>query len=325
MQPTEGDLHVDVLLGNVSIMYVQDETQFICREVFPNIPVKNRSDRYAVYDRSYWWRDEAQERAPSTETVGSGYAVDTTPTYYCRVYGFHRDVDDQMVANADAVFTPMRDATELVTGKLLLRQENFWVSKFFKTGVWGTDLTGVSTGPTGGQFLQWDQSGTNPIEVITRQAIVMRETTGKKPNVFVCSPYVFNALMNDAEILDRIKYTQKGIVTEDLLAQLFGVEKFLVPGCTQTLTAEGITPATYAFIYGKNALLVYAEKSPGLQKVSGGYTFSWTGYLGAAATGQRIKSFRMEHIASERIEGEMAFDMKLIAADVGTFFANCVA
>jgi hypothetical protein len=58
---------------------------------------------------------------------------------------------------------------------------------------------------------------------------------------------------------------------------------------------------------------------------SASYTFAWTGYLGATADGRRIKKFRLEHLASDRIEGEMAYDFKVIAADLGSFFASAVA
>lgn len=325
MQPTDADLHVDALLTNVSIKYTQDQTQFVSRDVFTNIPVNFRSDRYAIYDRDAWWRDEAEERAPSTESAGIDYSIDTTPNYYCRVYAIHKDVDEQMLANAENQFTPLADAAEIVQGKLLLKQENLWVSKFFKTGVWATDLTGVTTGPTGPQFLMWDQAGNTVIENITTQGIMMMERTGKKPNTLVVSPYVFNSMMNDPEILDRIKYTQRGIVTADLLAALFQVERFLVPGCTQALNKEGVTPSSYAFIYGKAALLCYSERNPGLQKASAGYTFSWNGYLGAGNNGQRVIRFPMLHLRSQRVEAEMAFDQKLVAADLGVFFSNAVA
>jgi hypothetical protein len=33
----------------------------------------------------------------------------------------------------------------------------------------------------------------------------------------------------------------------------------------------------------------------------------------------------MEHLESDRIEGEMAFDMKLVGADLGVFGASVIA
>jgi hypothetical protein len=41
--------------------------------------------------------------------------------------------------------------------------------------------------------------------------------------------------------------------------------------------------------------------------------------------GARIKRFRMEELAADRVEGEMAFDMKLVGADLGIFFYDAIA
>ena len=53
---------------------------------------------------------------------------------------------------------------------------------------------------------------------------------------------------------------------------------------------------------------------------SGGYTFSWTGAIGAGDSGGRISRFRLEQLKSDRVEIEMAFDQKLVSADLGYRF-----
>jgi len=58
---------------------------------------------------------------------------------------------------------------------------------------------------------------------------------------------------------------------------------------------------------------------------SAGYTFNWTGMVGNVGTAAtRIKSFRMEHLSSDRVEIETAFDMKQIGAELGYFFLNVI-
>jgi hypothetical protein len=58
---------------------------------------------------------------------------------------------------------------------------------------------------------------------------------------------------------------------------------------------------------------------------SAGYTFTWSGLLGSNVLGTRISRFRMEHLKSDRIEIEQAFDHKKVAADLGGFFLNAVS
>ena len=55
-----------------------------------------------------------------------------------------------------------------------------------------------------------------------------------------------------------------------------------------------------------------------------GYTFSWNGYLGAGDMGVRMKRFYMDELSSWRVENEMAYDMKIISADLGCFFLSIV-
>jgi hypothetical protein len=116
------------------------------------------------------------------------------------------------------------------------------------------------------------------------------------------------------------------MVTEDLLAGLFGVDDYYVASAAYSTSKMGGTDAT-GYIFPEGAWLGYVAKSPGLYAPSAGYTFNWKGLLGGAGGkdsnwGIKMKNFRMEHLASDRIEGEMAFDMKKIAADLGVFFSN---
>ncbi len=136
---------------------------------------------------------------------------------------------------------------------------------------------------------------------------------------------MLNVLRNHADILERIKYTQRGIVTADLLAALFGVKRVNVAWATQNTEAEGVA-ATMSFIAPKAALLTYSPSSPSLMEPSAGYIFSWTGLLGSGAqTGTRISNMRMPLRKANRLEAEMSYDMQVVAADCGVYFDAAVA
>ena len=324
MQPTLQSVHVNRPLTNISVAFVQSQANFVATQVFPMVPVQKQSDRYFQYLREDFFRSEMRERAPATESAGSGYRLDNTPTYYAPVYAVHKDIDDQIRANADIPLDMDRDATIFITQQGLIHRENVWVRNFFIPGAWDTNLTGVPGSPGAGEFLEWGQPDSTPIEDITSAGIDIAEATGFRPNTLVFSPRVFNAIKNHPDVLDRIKYTQRGIVTAEILAGLFEVDRVLVPWATQNEAAEGI-PGDFSFIYGKHALLVYSAPSPGIMVPTGGYTFVWTGFMGAAQMGQRIKRFRMEHLSADRIELDMAFDMKLVSSALGVFFEDAVA
>lgn len=329
-QPTRGDVHVSRPLTNISIAYVQDASNFVAARVFPNIPVQKQADSYFTYDRSYWFRDEAEKRAPGAESAGSGYGIGTS-SYSCDVFAIHKDVADQIRANADSPIALDREATLFVTQKLMLKREKQFVADFFAGGKWTYDYDGVASSAATSQTIQWSNDTTgDPIGDVDDAKADILESTGFEPNTMVIGYRVWTALRNHPDIIDRVKYVQNigpnetVKINERALADLFGVQNFYVMRAVENTAAEGDT-AAYAFIAGKHALLCYSAPTPGVMLPSAGYTFSWNGYLGAGAEGNRIKNFRMEANASDRVEGEMAFDMKLVAADLGFFWENIVA
>lgn len=321
MQPTRSDVHVNRPLTNISIAYIQRAADFIADKVFPIVPVMKQSDRYFVYDKSYWFSAAAQLRAPATESAGSGFAIDNTPNYFAGVWALHKDVDDQTRANADAPLNMDRDATLFVTQNMLLRREIQFNYKFMQLNTW-TGQPDFQPNVNGKGY--WDNSSSNPMADVDQLKQEIKSQTGFLPNTLVVANDVFFALRNNASVLDRIKYTQRGVVTEDILANLFGVEKFLVSSVVQNSAVESPAPSpgTFSYLASNNFLLVYSAPAPSILQPTGGYIFSWNGLFGAGAQGNRISKFRMEQLKSDRIEGEMAFDMKLVGADLGCYGYN---
>lgn len=331
---TPGDVHVNTPLTNISVAYAQEANRFVADRVFPRVPVQKQSDRYFRYLKGDWFREEVSLRAPGAESSGSGWRIDNTPTYYCDVYAVHKDVDDQLRANVDTPLQLDRDSTRWVTNQLLLKREKDFISTYMATSVWGKDKQGVAASPTGNQFIQWDQGASTPIEDIHAEIVYITQTTGVDPNslTLVVGPEVHNVLRDHPTIIDRIKYGQTAgspaIVSENVIAQLFGVNRYMVAWATNNTAAEPVGQtenAAMSFITGKTALLVYTPNTPSLMEPAGGYIFTWTGLFGAGAFGNRIRRFRLERNNSDRIEGEMAYDMKVVAADVGVYWYDVVA
>jgi hypothetical protein len=323
--PSQSDLHVNVPLTNVSVAWMQSSDAYIADKVFPKCPVKKQSDLYWKYSKSDWRRTDVKRRAPSTESPGVGWNV-TTDQYFAHVYAVHKDVDDQLRSNADSNFNLDRDATEFITNQMLLKRDLDWNARFFVEGAWDVHYTGAT------DFTKWSDGGSDPIGDVAGWILDYRRATGFKPNKMVLGAEVMNALKQHPDIIDRIKYTQKGIVSEDLIATLFGIDQLYTSYATIADTpqipdaAEQDAGATYDFMTSsKSALLAYAPASPSLMTPSAGYTFTWNGYLGGNSEGIKIKRFRMEHIASDRVEAEMTYDMKVVCPDMGVFVKDAVA
>lgn len=322
-QPTVNQVHIDAPLTNISVAYIQSEDMFIAGKVFPPVPVDKQSDLYFKYTKNDWFRDEARPRADATESAGGGYNL-STDSYTAMVYAYHKDVGPQVRANADMPLDMDRDATMFVTRKLLLRQELQWVTDFFGSTIWGTDVTPAN--------LWSNYTASDPIGDIRTGKTVMLSTTGYEPNTLVLGYEVFNKLIDHPDIVDRIKYGQSSpdspaIANETVLAKIFGISRVLVAKAIKATNNEGGTEA-YAFAHGKHALLAYSAPNPGILTPSAGYCFKWRGIAGGAM-GTEAVIYRIPMpwlgMGTERIEGEVAFANKKVAADLGYFFASVVA
>jgi hypothetical protein len=329
--PTISDVHVNAPLTNISVAFLQNPNNFIAAKVFPIVGVDKRSDVYYQFDRGYFNRNQAQKRAPNTASAGADYAL-TTDSYLADVWAVHKDIADQIRANTDAVLNPDVEATEFVAHQLLIQREKAFADGFMTTSVWGKDVTGVVSNPSSGtQTVQWDNGSSDPVRDIRTAKREVQEKTGFRPNTLTLGRSVFDALLDNDAIVDRIKYGQTpgapAIVNEQALAALFEVDRVLVSDAIVNTAAEGQTN-DHDLIIGKSALLTYSPGTPGIMTPSAGYTFAWTGLMGATAEseGMRIRKFRRpEEFAADRVEGEMAYTFKKVSADLGYFFNTIVS
>lgn len=340
-QPSRSDVHVNRPLTNISIAFVQDAANFIAGRVFPVVPVSKQSDAYFEYARGEFNRDEMTERTPGTESAGGSYEIGTN-TYYARTRAYHRDIPEQVRANADSPLSLDREATIFVTQKGLINREVNWARSYFTAGnpgdTWTFDVDGVASGATAAASfdprnaanndkLQWNDASSNPIEDIRQGKRYVLEETGFEPNKLTLGRAVYDNLVDHPDIVGRIDRGQTtGAARANLvtLADLFEVEEVLVMNAVRNTASKGQT-AAHSFIGGKNALLSYAPATPGIMTPSAGYTFNWTGLVGSGNDGMRIKRFYIDALASDRIEIDMSYDQKLVAKDMGYFFGAIVA
>ena len=316
-QPTTGDVHIDAILTNMSIAFMQDQDHFVAGKVFPTVPVQKQTDKFFTYTQDDFFRDQVQYRADGTESAGTGYGL-STDSYSAQVWALHKDIGDQVRANSDAPLSPDQDATRFITQQMLLRQEIDWASNYFTTSVWGNDVTPSTL---------WSaSSGSDPIGDVQTGINTVLTNTGYKPNVMVMSYAVFSILKNHADIIDRYKYTSSSSITEELLASVLGVERVLVMGGIKNSAAEGAS-ASYAQIGDKDALLAYVAPNAGIMAPSAGDNFSWTGLAqsGGIGTNTAISRFRMDALRADRIEIESAWSYKVVSSALGYFFSNCVS
>ena len=317
-QPTQSDVHVDAVLTNISIAYMQARENFIADKVFPIVPVEKQTDKYFTFGKNDWFRDEAKLRASGTPSAGSGYGL-STASYSCDVFALHKDVGSQELANQDAAVNLERGAVEFVTQRMLVRREVQFVSDYFGTGVWDTDKTG------GTDFGRWsDYASSDPIDDVEAGKEQILKNTGFEANTLVLGYQVFRKLKHHPDLVDRLKYTSPESITPAMLAALFDVERVLVAKAIKATNVEAET-AAMDFTHGKNALLAYVNPSPNLLTPSAGYIFSWRGVSENLGFDIGVSRFYLPERKAWRFEAETAWDNKKVASDLGYFFSGAVA
>lgn len=312
--PRSRDLHIDKLLTQLSIGFYNDPEEYFADKFFPSLPgVTKRSDIIPRYEEDAWLRDEAQIRAKGDESFGSNYDVNNDLKYYCENYAFHHDIPWEDDANTDPPYDLQRDGTEFVTDKILMKRDTIFIARYLATGVW--------TGETDLVAAPWSNPSSNPIEDVEAARLAMSGRIGREGKRMLMGRTVFSALKQHPDILARIVYTQRGVITKDIIAAMFEVERIEVPNAIKNTAKEGQTKVK-ARMVGNVALLVYVTPKPALIKPTAGYIINWK--MPPINTPIYIRRFSLTSRMIDRIEGHTFLDMVKTSADAGHYFYNVI-
>jgi len=324
--PTPRAVHLDGYLTQFSIAQAQAMENFIAATVFPIVPVQNATDLYFIFEDEWFRRDEFEERPLGGRSKRIGYKT-TSAQYSVIEESLAHAIDDRVRANADDPLNPDRAATRLLTEQAMIHMDRKWATAYFQSGVWDTDVDGVSANPTTGEILQWDQSGSNPMADIDFYKDAMHLATARTPNILVMGSQVYREVKQNAEILDRIKYTQTGVITQQLLASFFGVDKLVVAKGIWNTSPEGVAASNDWIVSPADMLLCYAPSSPAIEEPAAGYHFAWTNLIPGAgnAMGGVVERRRDEDAHSDIIELRTAQSVQVVSSALGVFFSDVVA
>lgn len=322
---TPSSVHIDQPLTNLTLAYAQEQSNFIADKVFPTVGVQRQSDKYYIYDRANMNRTgDVKKLAPRTEVNRIGMSISNS-SYYADVYGLGMDFDEQTLANEDAALDIRSAGAQTLMTRLMIHREEQFAASFFAAGIWGSQSTPSN--------LWSDYTNGTPItDVTTARRTMQLKSGGFKPNTMVVGKEVRDILINHPDILARLNggatVSNTALITNAKLAEIFEVENFYVMEAVKNSSAEGVAESN-AFIGGKHALLVHTPSSAGLMTPAAGLTFAWNNIPGVSNLGVTVESYsddalRRQQVA-EHIQVKMAYDMKVVGADLGYFFNSAVA
>jgi hypothetical protein len=306
-------LGVDPMLTNVAVAYKNDN--YIADKIFLPLPVMKQSGKHFVYDKSNM-RIDSTVRGKGANSHEVELGLSTGSTYFCEDHSLKMFVADEDLENAITPTSPFVDATENVVDKLLLDKEKALATYMSSTSNMTsyTTLSGTS---------QWsDLNNSDPFAQIETGNLAILDYVGKKPNTLILGYSVFLKLRRHPELIDRIKYSGKGFLTADLIAEAFDVQQVLIGDANYNDADEGQTDSL-AQVWGKHAWLAYIAPSVSAKMVTLGFTYQW---MGKSMVVERLRGSDEEDRKGTFVRGgNMYYDQQVVDATCAYFIQNAIA
>lgn len=301
--------HIDQVLTQISIGYPNNE--FVGPAFFPEVPVMKQSDKYSIWGRESWVLEPGVDfRAPGAESYEIPGVKRSLSPYYAQEHSLQIAVTDEERENADAPLAPDRDGTELVTAKLLLGRELEMKGILHTTGNYASGHTVTLSGTS-----QWsDYTGTSkPTKDVKDGRRMVHSKLFREITKTMIPWQVMSYLEDHPEFIDRIKYSQMGVVTKDIIGTVMGISNIVVPEVGYNSAAMGLTE-TLAYLWGKNVVMAYVPDRPGMKIPAFAYEFCWK-YKGGPT--QITERWRENRRKSDIIRVSRRWDIKITTVDGG--------
>lgn len=321
------DGHVDRPVTDTSIAAFQSDSNFVTGQFVPYGSAK-RSDEYFVYNQSDLARLQVAERAPNTPAERGGFEW-TPETFRTKKYDLATEADLEAYENQDAPLDAEADAMSFLNMQMKLNSEKRWADTCFKAGVWGLDITGVGSSPSGSQVLQWNVSGSTPLDDIEdAKSQVQASSGGFEPNTVIMGRDVWRALCRHPDVLDLYKANGTGegarqTATLRAIAELLEVERVLVSRAVINSAKKGATTAN-ALVMSKGFWLGYYDPNPRtLRTMTAFRRFAHTGR--GKNQGLMVKRYETDNLDSLTFEMSHTFVDQVVVPAAGAFFASVIA
>lgn len=302
---------VDPVLTQLSIGY--QNSAYIAEMLFPSIRVAKQSGKHFIYDKGRFRVNDNKRGAgaPSKETTLS---LTTGLPYFCEDHALKQFVTDEDVDNAVPPVDPFQDATENVTEMHMVAREVELAGSLTDTGTLtqNTTLSGTS---------QWsDYSNSDPFTVIETGKQTVHAAIHVDPNTLILGKQVWDKLKHHPAFLERVKYSQKGVISEDLLASLVGVDRVIIAAAGKNTAVEGQTDSM-SYIWGKDAVLGYINPRVAQKMITLGLTYQWK-----ERQVERLRGTDQEDRKGTFVRvGNHYYDQQLVSASAGYLIKSAVA
>lgn len=297
-----GNAHIDQVLTQISLAFPNNE--FVGEKLFPTVTVKKQSDKYYWFGRDNWVAQGSDFRAPGTvanEIPGVGVALDN---YYAQEHALQHLVTDEERQNTDSPMRPDSDATERVTQAILLGRELAMRNLVTDPNNYATGLSVTLSG-----FSQWNNyANSTPVADIKNADLAVHAKIFRSMNTAIIPFEVMSVLEDHPDIIERIKYTDRAILTKEIICAVLRLTNVIVPGVAEG-QGEGFN-ITASYLWGKDVILAYVPPKAGIRTPAFGYEFVW-----GMPSAQIIDRWRETPRVGDMIRCRRRYDLKMVGVE----------
>jgi len=298
---------VDPVLTNISIEWA-NLTVTAADVLFPSVRVSKQGGKYLVFGRNAFTTNFGGDvRSPGARANEiPGFARWSEDTYFAVEHALEMLVPDEERENVESPFEPDRDAVEDVTSQILMGRELAARDLVTDPTVYHADHTVTLSGTA-----QWnDYANSDPIADVRRAFRTFHSNMFTVPNVAIIPFRVMSYLEDHPVIVERYS-AQGGVVTAEMIANILGIDRVIVPGGAYNTTNNPGRPDDISYIWGDDVVLAYVPPRAGLRTPAFAYEFTWPIQGREQASDRRRDDDRVGDIHRVR----RRYDLKLVAKD----------
>lgn len=236
---------VDPVLTELARGY--ENAEFVSELLFPVAPMSKEAGKIPQFGKEAFkvYNTERALRAKSNRVSPEGRTtIDVVLEEHDLEYPVdYREAEEDM-------FNAEENATLVATGGIQLRREKMAADLARDAAKYaaGNKVTLVGAA-------QFTDAASDPIGVVETGKEAIRAKIAKRPNVMIMGAATHNTLKNHGKLLERIKYSQTGVITLDLMKTVFGIPNIAVGEAVSADDAGVLTD-----IWGDDIVLAYVPQ-----------------------------------------------------------------
>jgi hypothetical protein len=245
---------VDPILTTFAAGY-NPPANLIARRVAPVVPTMVEAGTFYKFGKE-GFKIYNSERALRANPA----RIDWTPskdTFLCVEHALetqydHQELEQAAAIGAERVLMMEQRAVQLVQNALENEFEKAVADTLFAAANYAAGNKTTLSGTSQWLTASGEGSASDPVKDIRDAIDAARDTMGRRPNTLVLGYDAWRALRDHSKMIERIKYSERAVLTPEIVAQVFDLQNVIV-GEANYVNDSG----SFVDLWGDNAALIY--------------------------------------------------------------------